>query len=114
MNTDGGTLIIGVEDSGDVYGLENDLRSVQGSKDKYLQLLYRLVSDYIGPQFGTLVKTRFEPLNGSDVCVVDVDKGPEPVFVVGSKGKEFFIRVGNATRALDPEQTVSYTDSNWA
>ncbi len=114
MNSDGGTLIIGVEDNGAVYGLDDDLNTVQQSTDKYLQLLFALIAENMGPQYSALVKVRIEPINGKQVCVVDVDKAPEAVFVAGQRGKEFYIRVGNTTRALDPEQAVSYIDNNWS
>jgi predicted HTH transcriptional regulator len=114
MNSDGGTLIIGVEDTGLVYGLDDDLKTVQHSTDKYLQLLFGLITEHMGPQYSALMKVRIEPINDKQVCVVDVDKAPEAVFVAGQKGKEFYIRVGNTTRALDPEQAVSYIDSNWS
>jgi hypothetical protein len=37
-----------------------------------------------------------------------------PVFLKTEKGKQFFIRVGNTTRALDHEETLRYTETNWA
>ena len=35
----------------------------------------------MGAQYGHLVKTRFESADGKHVCVVDIEKAPEPVFV---------------------------------
>jgi hypothetical protein len=114
LNTNGGTLLIGVEDNGEIYGLENDLQSLGDSTDRFYQKLFSLVSDRIGGHYGPLVKARFEQVNGHQVCVVDVDKAPEQVFMDGPKGKEFLIRVGNTTRALDPEETVAFIEANWA
>jgi hypothetical protein len=39
LNTDGGTLLIGVEDNGNILGLEKDLGLVGNSRDKFEQLL---------------------------------------------------------------------------
>jgi hypothetical protein len=110
LNSDGGTLVIGVEDSGEVFGLDRDLSLVGGSMDRFLQLMSSLVADRIGPEFSRLVKTHIEELDGQQVCVVDVDKSAEPAFMSGSKGKEFYVRIGNTTRALDPEQTLGYIE----
>ena len=114
MNSDGGTLIIGVDDTGAPYGLENDLKLVSGSLDRFGQLLNSLLADHIGPQYAHLVKSRFESLNGASACILDVENAPEPVFVKGAKGKEFFVRVGNTTRALDPQETMHYVEMKWS
>jgi len=113
LNTEGGTLIIGVDDSGGVYGLRDDLRSLQNSTDQFAQLLASLITEHLGPQYAHLVKIRFETVEEKVVCRVDVARAPEPVYLKGTRGKEFYIRVGNTSRALDPEQTVAYVEMNW-
>ena len=47
------------------------------------------------------------------ICLVNADKAPEPVFVKGPCGSQFYIRVGNTTRLLDPAETLSYVQMNW-
>jgi len=114
LNSEGGTLIIGVEDSGAVFGLGRDLKVVkEESLDGFEQLLSRLIGDRIGVEFARLVKIRFEQMDGEIICAVDVDKAPEPVFMDGPRGKEFFIRHSNTTRALDPEEMHRYIQMNW-
>lgn len=113
LNTAGGTLVIGVEDSGHVCGLANDLKLAKNSVDQFEQILTSLITDKMGAQYGHLVKTRFETVDGDTVCVVDADKAPEPVFVKGPAGSQFYIRVGNTTRLLDPAETLSYVQMNW-
>jgi hypothetical protein len=113
MNTNGGNLLIGVEDSGHVFGLDKDLSLLGGSEDRFLQLLSTLIADKIGPQYSSLVTPQVEEISGKKICVIKISKSSEPAFVDGQQGRrEFFIRVGNTTRALDPEQTVSYIESN--
>lgn len=113
LNTEGGTLLIGVDEGGGIYGLETDLGMLDGSLDRFGQLISSLISDYLSPGLTPLIKIRFEELDGKKVCVVDVGKSSEPVFLKGERGKEFYVRVGNTTRPLDPEQTVSFISSNW-
>ena len=60
-----------------------------------------------------LIRVRFEVIEGKTICVIDVDKAAEPVFLKGERGKEFYVRMGSTTRALDPEQTVAYISTNW-
>jgi len=114
LNTVGGTLIVGVEDDGTIFGLINDLKLLGGSLDKFQQLFGSLIHENIGPQYSQFIKLRFESMNGENICVVDVDKSPEPVFMKSSKGKEFFIRESNTSRSLDSEQTVNYINMHWS
>ena len=113
LNTEGGVLVIGVEDDGNVCGLERDLAGLDGSTDKFGQLLAQLITDRIGPEYGHLAKVRYETLNEKTVCVVEVDKAPEPAFLVSERGKQFYVRVGNTSRALDAEQSVKHISMNW-
>ena len=51
-------------------------------------------------------------MDGKTIYVVKTSKSSEPAFLDSQRGIEFFIRVGNTTRALDPEQTVNYIELN--
>ncbi len=113
LNSEGGTLLIGVEDSGHIFGLEKDLKLVKGSTDTLLQRMNSLVADRIGIQFTPYVKTRIDIVEGKQICIVDVSKSPENAFMSGLKGTEFFVRVGNATRSLNPEETLDYTQNRY-
>jgi predicted HTH transcriptional regulator len=111
LNTEGGTLVIGVEDQGTVCGIGPDLSLLAGSRDRFEQLLSSLTFEHLGAGATPYVKQRFEDVDGRTVCVVDVDRSNEPVFTKGEKGREFFVRVGNTTRALDAEETLKYLES---
>jgi hypothetical protein len=47
------------------------------------------------------------------VCVVDVDRAAEPVFVKEPGGSVFYIRFGPTTRSLDAEEAVRYIHMSW-
>ena len=113
LNTAGGTLVIGVDDDGHILGLEKDLQVLRGSRDRFEQMLMNLVYDRIGAEFAPFIKVRFEQTDGKTVCVVDVDRAPEPAFMDGPRDKEFYVRLGNTTRALDTEETIRYVQMNW-
>jgi hypothetical protein len=114
LNSAGGTLIIGVEDNGAIFGLGRDLKTVKGrSLDGFEQLLSSLISDRIGVEFASFIKIRFEQLDGENICAVDVEQAPEPAFMAGPRGKEFFVRHSNTTRSLDLEETHRYIQMNW-
>lgn len=113
LNSQGGRLIIGVEDNGDIYSLERDLSLLGGSRDKFQQTLSSLIMDYIGAGVLPLCRIRLEEIEAKLICVVEIDRSLEPVYVKGEKGAEFYVRSGSTTRSLDPEQTMNYIANNW-
>ena len=108
MNSDGGTLLVGVEDSGQIFGLDKDLEFTHNSEDLFLNMFSSVIIEYVGVEFSNLVEAIIESVNGSRICVVNVSKSTNPVFLRGSGGSEFFVRVANTSRQLDPEQTMLY------
>lgn len=114
LNSEGGTLLIGVEDSLRVCGLSNDLNLTENSTDKFMNLLSTLVSDTIGVEYADLIKIYIEPVNEVQVCRVDVDSSLIPAYLTFESLKEFYIRMSNTSRSLDPEETVKYINAHWA
>ena len=113
LNSQGGTLVIGVEDSGTACGIGQDLKLAKGSKDAFENLLVTLTTNALGESLAPYYRVRFEPVEDKDVCIVDVERSPEPVFAKTDKGTEFFVRVGNTTHSLDTEETHKYIEMNW-
>lgn len=113
LNSEGGTLVIGVEDDGSLFGMERDLALVNNSKDRYSNLLTTLMTDKIGPEFSPYIELRYEALDGHEVCVIDVSHSSTPAYYSGDKGSEFYARFGPTSRLLDPEETVHYINNKW-
>ena len=113
MNSQGGTLVIGVEDDGSIYGLDRDISLTRHSGDRFEQLLISLIAESMGTTTALNFRVRFEEVGDKSVCVVDVERSPEPVFMKSDKGKAFYIRIGNTSRSLDHEETFKYVEANW-
>lgn len=114
LNSGGGTLVIGVEDTGSVCGIGSDLELCHGTRDGFQQLLASLIAHHIGPAYSPVIQIRFEHIGDMEVCVIDVDHAQEPVFLKTSKGSEFFIRLASTSRNLDAEETHTYISLNWS
>ena len=114
LNSQGGTLVIGVEDDGSILGLDRDLALVNQSQDRFERLLVDLISESIGVAIAQCYRIRFEDVEDKSVCIIDVERSPEPVFVKESgKEKMFYIRAGNTSRYLDSEETHKYIEMHW-
>ncbi len=113
LNSQGGTLVIGVEDDGKIFGLSRDLNLTHNSKDSFERHLVSLISNYMGTPTAPYYRIRFEEVDSEAVCVIEVERSPEPIFLKIQNRKEFCIRAGNTTRTLDSEETVKYVETNW-
>lgn len=113
LNTDGGTLIIGVDDDGNVLGLDEDYNTFRKkNRDGFELHLTRLVSDKLGKRFCRYIRATFHNISEHDVCKIDVDISPEPVYVGGEAA--FYIRTGNSTQVLNTKEAVEYIGRHWA
>lgn len=109
LNGGGGTLLIGVSDSGEVLGLEPDLATLRGrSHDAFERLILDLVAQRLGTASCAFVHVLFQRVGDHDVCRVTVEPAPSPVFLRDGHGSHLLVRTGNATRELDAEETLRH------
>ena len=109
LNTEGGVLIIGVEDNGSIYGLEKDIQCLKnGSLDKFERHLVQLIENNIGKRFLSSIKIRFATIEDKNICAVYIQKASQQAFLKSDKGTEFYIRTGNASRPLNVPDIYDY------
>jgi uncharacterized protein with ParB-like and HNH nuclease domain len=114
-NTQGGTLLIGVNDKGQVLGLEQDYLSLDGGDgDKFELHLRNLLSQQIGAAFVTSkVEIKFHQVEEKDVCQVEVSPAKEPLILTvkdknGQPSEKFYVRNGNQSQDLQPSEMNAY------
>jgi predicted HTH transcriptional regulator len=114
LNAEGGTLLIGVADDGQVLGLEKDLQSLgRQDPDGYEQRLLQVLENTLGLEHLPCVAVGFESVSGDLVCVVRVEQSPRPVFLTDGGQKTFYARIGNTTRPFDSQAAHEYISSHW-
>ncbi len=117
MNADGGTLLIGVDDRGRPTGLENDLSLGRvADHDRYQLWLIDHLQRTLGKTAAARVDIGFESIDGVDVCRVDVEASDRPVFLDepgGPRTAHFYVRIGNSTRELLPDELLRYREDHW-
>lgn len=52
-------------------------------------------------------------MENKNVCIVNIDKAPQPVFVREKDTKSFYIRSGSTNRLLNSEETYNYIQQYW-
>ena len=115
LNSDGGTLLIGVNDAGEVTGLYDDYKTLtKKSRDGFENHLTTLSKTMIGMTFAKYVIAAFESIGGKDICVVSVRGAHKPAYLRnGDKHEEFFVRVGNSTQPFSMSETEEYIKTHW-
>jgi predicted HTH transcriptional regulator len=114
LNTEGGTLLIGVADNGSIVGIEPDLKTLkQGSCDGFELTLRNMLDASLGTEFSPYIHTSFAEQDGHTVCIVHIERSSQPVYVSDKNTTEFYVRSGNATRPLDVQATQSYINMHW-
>jgi predicted HTH transcriptional regulator len=92
FNADGGTLLIGVNDSGAVTGLQRDLRTLgqRPTLDGFEQFLRNVLNNSLGKDRCAQVRIEFAPVDEDTVAVVKVPVSDRPVFVRDGKTVTFY------------------------
>jgi len=114
LNSDGGTLIIGVDDEGNILGLEKDLKTLaQSDTDRFELHLRQLVKKYLGDNFEKYLKISFPKIDDKEICVIKILKSGKPVFTTFEGKESFFVRNGNATIPKNRQEQSEYEKLHW-
>ena len=113
LNADGGTLVVGVMDDGQVWGLKRDVECLLSGRpereegvDIFERHLRGLIEKQIGKPFSSYIGIRFEEVGENLICAVDVSKAAEPAFC--GKESKYFIRSGNKTEEYSAKDMLTH------
>ena len=111
VNSQGGTLLIGVRDDGSIEGIETD-KFV--NEDKFLLHLWTLIRNCLGRDFSPYIRTRIEKMEEKTVCAVDCFPANRPVFLrQPGFDEEMYIRLGPSSNALDISEALKYIEDHF-
>ena len=112
LNSQGGTLLVGVDDDGNILGLANDLSHSKNSDDKFVLNFKEAVKNSLGTGVSNNVDWSLEDVGGSKkVLIVEVTPAPFPCW---HNGNEFFVR-NNASsdRIMSEKNYFEYASSRF-
>jgi len=105
LNTNGGILLIGVDDKGEILGLEQDgFQSV----DKIGLHLTNLINTSIGNNFLPFIKFEIINIEGKVIILVRCNESKRQVFLKDGNEEEFYVRNGPASIKLKGSSLVDY------
>ncbi len=105
LNSDGGALLIGVEDSGSIAGIDRDGFE---NRDKSLLHVKNLINHHVGAEFSSSIRTTVVEVEEKEVMMVECSSAPSPVFLKIGKNEEFYIRSGPSSTKLSLSQTIRF------
>ena len=107
LNSNGGTLFIGVSDDGTPIGLYDDGFL---SEDHMNLHLVNIVNRSMGPNVWTSMHANFDDYLDSRVLVVRCEKSRSPVYLQDGNAEHFYVRTGHATTELSMSQAQEYVN----
>lgn len=114
MNTQGGYLIIGVDDKKKIVGLESDLKNMKRKDIDGFENFFNMVfTNMIGLEFRNHINISFKKIKRKYICVIEVKPSPKPVYLKDKKSESFYIRAGNATHPLRISEATRYIEDNF-
>lgn len=114
MNSGGGQLLIGIDDLGNIVGLDADYKSLpKQNADGFQNHFNHVFHSMLGPGFRQFVELAIQKVGDKDCCLVKVLAGDKPAYLKFEEQEEFYIRTGNGTTSLKLSETASYVDSHW-
>lgn len=114
LNSEGGHLVIGVDNEGGVAGLAADYATLRRQDaDGFENHFTNVFRDAIGPEFRRFVKLSFHDVNGDEVCVMRVSPSVRPAYLTFENEEAFYIRTGNSTTPLSLSDAAEYIRSRW-
>jgi predicted HTH transcriptional regulator len=115
LNTRGGSLVIGVNDRGEVVGIEHDfpLLTKKPDRDGWELALKTLLTNALGGDALRGVSFRYEKMDDKTVAIVDVERRTCETWLTEGKSEEFYVRLANSSEQLVGRELLAYIRETW-
>ena len=120
QNNKGGTLYLGVNDSGEVVGIkhdykylnssDNDAFEYQPNKDGYENKIRTGVKYFLGNTANSNISLKFEVFEGKEFCIIDIKEVQKPIFLHNIK---LYQRAGNMTQLLKGDEITYFIEERF-
>jgi len=111
LNTEGGTLLVGVADNGEVSGIDIEIDKFhKNNTDKFLLHMKNLIKTRIGEQFYPYIEYNLVAVGNKSVVFVKCKESESPCYLDGA---EFYVRTNPATDKLEGPKLVQYVQNHF-
>ncbi len=114
MNSNGGIVIIGADDEGNILGLEPDFKVMKKKNEDGFENTFNLAfNQMIGAQFRQYVDLQFEHIDDKVICLLTVQPAQAPAYLTHNGKETFYIKTGNSSQPLTVSQATSYIQTRF-
>ena len=120
LNTEGGTLFIGIDDKGEIMGLEaTDFKTFNGDNkvDEFLKYFDNLIAKYIGNDKTSDVSIVLEKIEDKTIAILKIKHNTIGPTILTNKSKvskdEFYIRRNASAIPLSMNEFFTYSKEKW-
>lgn len=114
LNSEGGTLIIGVEDNGNILGLDMDYATFGNKgKDGFLLHFDNIIIKSLGKEQQNDIDIKFEKVDNKEIAIIEVRTSNKPVFLSSNGDKTFYVRHAASSRQYDISEAYEYINKHW-
>ena len=98
LNTDGGTIYLGIKNNREVIGVNNI--------DENMRKISDVITDQISPRCVSFVNQYHETLEGKNIIKIEVKKGNQLFYIkkYGMSEAGCYVRIGSSCKSLLPEE----------
>lgn len=112
LNSDGGHILIGVEDGGSIVGIEKDYLTFGHNKgrDDFRLKLDQIISNKLGDSVQGNLTHKIVSFQGKDICIVKVSPSKHPIYF--GLNRDFIIRRLASKKTLNTEEAMTYINEH--
>lgn len=114
LNSEGGILIIGVDDESNALGLEKDIETLSKKDIDGFELhLRNIIKKHLGSNFEKYLKVTFPTIDEKTICKIQIFKSGKPVFATFEGKENFYVRNGNSSIPKNRAEQSEYERLHW-
>ncbi|MEK6823408.1 MAG: ATP-binding protein [Nanoarchaeota archaeon] len=104
LNSEGGTLLLGIDNEGKILGIEQDKFP---DTDKFNLYLISIIKNRIGKKYSHLINIQNISIDNKTIIKISCEKSKNPVFLKSdSNEEEFYVRMGPSSAQLKGSELV--------
>jgi hypothetical protein len=111
INSKGGILLIGINDSKEIIGIEKD--NFENS-DKLSLHITNVIKTRLGKNTLPLINYKFIDIDNKTILKIECKKGDKPIFLKSQDNEEeFYIRAGPSSVQINGSELIEYIENNF-
>lgn len=110
LNSEGGTLLVGVNDKGEIDGIKEDNFP---NKEQVNRHLNNLIASSIGSEFTPFIKAEVVEIDGKEIVKIDCRPSVKEAFLKSGNEEEFYVRRGQHSMPLSGSSLLKYIENKF-